>query len=126
MPEKHGEWYDLSASETVSLHSGEIKLIPLGVSVEAPDGYYCHVVPRSSTCLKYGLLMANSVGIIEHDYCGDNDILQFPAYATRDITITKGTRLCQFRLVEQAPEIEFEVVEKMDRADRGGFGSTGV
>jgi dUTPase len=32
------------------------------------------LVPRSSTCLKHGIMMANSVGIIENDYSGDGDV----------------------------------------------------
>ena len=39
--------------------------------------------------------------------------------------IPKGTRICQFRLVEKAPDMEFVQVESLGNRDRGGFGSTG-
>lgn len=40
----------------------------MGVSIEIPAGYYAHVVPRSSTFGKWGILLANSMGVIENDY----------------------------------------------------------
>ena len=65
----HGAMCDLAASETVVLKKGEKKIIPLGVSMKLPDGYFGLVVPRSSTCINCGIAMGNSVGIIENDYC---------------------------------------------------------
>lgn len=125
LPVCHGEWVDLYTAEDVSLKAGEYKTISLGVSMELPTGYYAQMVPRSSTCKNFGIIMANSVGVIEHSYCGDNDIWGFPAVAIRDTEIPKGTRICQFCLVEQHPSIEFEEVDALGNADRGGFGSTG-
>lgn len=125
MPEVYGEWIDLSTAEDVSLKQGEFKIITLGVSMQLPPGFYGKVVPRSSTAKKYGILMANSVGIIENEYNGDNDIWGFPAYAFRDTEIPKGTRICQFCIVPQEAKIEFEKVETLGNEDRGGFGSTG-
>lgn len=50
----HGVMCDLAASETVELKQGEVKIIPLGVSMKLPYGDFGIVVPRSSTCLKHG------------------------------------------------------------------------
>ena len=61
----------------------------------------------------------------EGGYCGDNDQWFFPALAMRDTIIHKNDRICQFRIVEQMPTIEFEEVEYLDNVDRGGIGSTG-
>ena len=36
------------------------------------------------------------------------------------------TIICQFRIVKKQPEIEFEVVDKLEGENRGGFGSTGT
>ena len=94
--------------------------------MQLPSGYYAEMVPRSSTFKNYGLIMANSVGIMDESYCGDNDIWGFPAYATRDVEIKKNNRICQFRIVEKQPEIEFETVESLGNSDRGGYGSTGI
>ena len=121
-----GDWIDLKASEMVVFEKGEYKKIPLGVSMELPEGYEAHVLPRSSTFEKWGILCANSQGVIDNSYCGDNDIWQFPAIAMRATHIEKGDRICQFRIVKKQPKIYFEAVESLNNADRGGFGSTGV
>lgn len=125
MPEQHGEWIDLKTAEDAELEPLECKLISLGVSMELPEGYYAQIVPRSSLCMKYGVMMANSMGIIENDYNGDNDIWGFPAVAIRKTFIPKGTRVCQFCLVKKQAAVEFEAVESLGNKDRGGFGSTG-
>lgn len=124
--ERHGAMWDMAASETVTLKKGEVRIIPLGVSVKLPSGFMGVLVPRSSTCLKHGIMMANSVGIIENDYSGDGDVWGFVAYAIRDTVIEQGTRIAQFMPVRYADDIEFEEVDSMGCADRGGYGSTGV
>ena len=59
-------------------------LIPLGLIINIPKGFYAEIVPRSSTFKKYGLLQANSVGIIDESYCGPEDQLFWAAiYANR-------------------------------------------
>ena len=119
------DWIDLRASETVELKAGEFKLIPLGVAMQLPKGYEAHVVPRSSTFKNYGLLQVNSCGIIDGSYCGDDDMWRMPVYATRDIVVNINDRICQFRIVENQPQIVFEEVTSLGNANRGGFGSTG-
>ena len=119
------DWIDLRAAEDVELKAGEFKLISLGVSMELPKGYEAHVVPRSSTFKTWGILQANSIGIIDESYCGDNDIWKMPVYATRDTTIHKNDRICQFRIEKHQPTIKFEEVDTLGNEDRSGFGSSG-
>ena len=121
-----GDWIDLRAAEDVSMKAGEFKLISLGISVQLPKGYEAHIVPRSSTFMKFGVIQTNHYGVIDESYCGENDIWRFPAYALRDTEIHKNDRICQFRLFEHMPELEIEEVDHLDGKDRGGFGSTGV
>lgn len=120
-----GDWVDLRASCDVHLQRGELYNIPLGVAMQLPKGYEAIVAPRSSTFKKYGILMANGIGIIDNSYCGDNDEWAFPALATREIIIPKNTRIAQFRILLNQPPIHFIDVERLYHADRGGFGSTG-
>ena len=94
--------------------------------MELPPGYEAHVVPRSSTFKTYGILQTNSCGVIDGSYCGDQDMWKMPVYATRDTTIQKGDRICQFRIMENQPEIVFQETEFLENKDRGGFGTTGV
>ena len=67
------DWIDLRAAEDISMKAGEFRLIPLGVAMALPEGYEAHVVPRSSTFKNFGILQANSMGIIDESYCGDSD-----------------------------------------------------
>ena len=122
---KKSDWIDLRSAEDVLMEEGEYRMISLGVSMELPEGYEALVLPRSSTFKKYGIILVNSCGVIDNRYAGDNDIWQFLAYATRDTFIPKNERICQFRILENQPEIEFEEVETLGNADRGGIGSTG-
>ena len=120
------DWVDLRASIETVMESGDFVLIPLGVAMKLPDGYEAHVIPRSSTFKRYGILMANSYGMIDESYCGNTDQWHFPAYATRDTVIHKDDRICQFRIVRKQPFLLFKEVEELEGKSRGGFGSTGV
>lgn len=128
MPEKFkcGDWIDLRATETVNMNKGEYRVISLGISAELPEGYEAHILPRSSTFRRWGVLMVNGMAVIDNSYNGDNDVWGFPALAMRDTTIYKGDRICQFRIVQQQPALEFEEVARLGNEDRGGFGSTGA
>ena len=122
--EQHGNFIDLYSAETITLSAGEFHMINLGISVECPDGYWMQIVPRSSTFKNWGIIQTNSFGVVDTSYCGDNDIVKLPVIAMRDICIPANTRICQFRLVK---DINFDIttVDKLEGADRGGFGSTG-
>lgn len=120
-----GDMIDLRCAEDVEMHKGEFKLIPLGVAMELPEGYEAHVYPRSSTFKKHKILLSNSVGVIDCSYNGDGDQWQFPAYAMEDTFIPKNTRICQFRIFENQPDIELVEVESLGNEDRGGIGSSG-
>ena len=120
-----GDWIDLRVAETVELKAGEFKLISLGISMKLPDGYEALVIPRSSTFKTWGVLQANSAGLIDNSYCGNNDIWKFPALATRDVVIEKNSRICQFRIQKRMEEVDFITVDWLSGNDRGGFGSTG-
>lgn len=156
-----GDFIDLRASKTITMHAPQagvlkrhkvdgkeyshrdvefdFKLIPLGVAMQLPKGFIAVPVPRSSTFKKYGITQANSIGVIDQSYCGNNDEWKFPAIAYRDTVIPEGERVCQFeiRLSQKATMwqklkwlfssgVKIIEVESLDGDDRGGFGSTGV
>lgn len=115
-----GEWYDLCTAEEIVLKAPHAKmlhkhkngevvdrirdvifdttLIPLGVAMEVPEGYEAHLLPRSGTFKKWGIIQTNSKGIIDRSFMGDNDEWKLPVLATRSVTIPKGTRIAQFRI----------------------------
>lgn len=134
----NGDWIDLYLSETITMEPGVHTLLPLGIAMKVPKGYEIIIAPRSSTFINHGILQSNSIGIIDNTYCGDEDLLYFPAFATRKVTINAGTRICQFRvqLSQKATiwqklkwlfdeTITIEEVNSLGNTNRGGFGSTG-
>ena len=119
------DWIDLRCAEEISLKKGEWKLIPLGVAMQLPKGYEAHIVPRSSTFKNFGIIQTNHCGVVDFSYCGDNDQWYMPVLAVRDTEIHVNDRICQFRIMENQPRIEFEEAEHLGASDRGGFGTTG-
>lgn len=124
-PIKNGDWIDLRAGIDVMMKKGDFLLIPLGVAIQLPENTEALLIPRSSTFKKYGIIQANSVGLIDESYCGEQDEWMLPAYATKDIVIPKNTRLCQFRIQEHQPLVKITEVGHLTGTSRGGFGSTG-
>lgn len=125
--EKWGDWIDLATDEDVTIPAGEYKLIDFGIVMEIPDGYEVHIIPRSSTYAKHGIIQANSYGLIDNSYRGENDWWGFPAISLRDTFIPRGTRIAQFRFVKNMDfePLFFEPVDWPHKDNRGGFGSTG-
>ena len=119
------DWIDLRAAERVELKAGEFRLIPLGVAMQLPKGYEAHILPRSSTFKNFGIIQTNHCGVVDESYCGNGDQWFFPAYALRDTVIEVNDRICQFRIFEHQPALEFEETEDLGNEDRGGIGSTG-
>lgn len=122
----NGEWYDLRAAKDVHLNEGDLAYIPLGVAIELPEGYEAIVAPRSSAAKKFGIIQANSLGVIDHAYCGDNDEWMMPVYAIRNTDIHKNDRICQFRIQKIQPEADIVYVSELGNKDRNGIGSTGT
>ena len=122
----NGDWIDLALEHEEVLHAGHSKKLSLGVAMKLPKGYEAHVIPRSSTFSRYGIILVNSMGLIDNSYCGPQDIWTFHAFAMVDITIPAGTRICQFRITKKQPEIVFDFVPRLHGDNRGGYGSTGV
>jgi dUTP pyrophosphatase len=126
-----GDWIDLAVDEDVSLKAFEFKLVELGIAMQLPLYFEANIVPRSSTFIKYGILQANSFGVIDQSYSGDNDWWKFPALAIRDTFVPRGTRICQFKLVRTQlsnvwlNDLRFNEADVFNSVSRGGFGSTG-
>ena len=120
------DWIDLRAAEEVELKAGEFNLIHLGVAMQLPEGYEAHIVPRSSTFKKWGIIQTNHCGIVDNTYCGPNDWWRMPVFALRDTKIEVNDRICQFRIQKNQPTLVFNEVEEMEANNRGGFGSTGT
>jgi len=117
--------FDLLCRESAEIAPQEIALIPANVIVETPPGYMLMICMRSSTPRKIGLMMAQGLGIIDNDYCGEEDELKIQVYNFTDepVTIERGSRIAQGIFV-RVGTAEWNEVEQMTAASRGGFGST--
>lgn len=123
---KNSDWIDLRCAVDTFMKAGDYVNIPLGVAMELPEGYEALVIPRSSTFKNFGIIMANSMGLIDCSYNGDSDQIHFPALAIKDTAIHKNDRICQFRIQKNMTDVSLRKVETLGNEARGGFGSTGV
>jgi len=119
--------FDFEAADRVVFEPGEWKLVDTGTVIATPVGHCLVIAPRSGTFKNYGLMQVNSIGIIDQDYCGDNDTVKFAYINMRKepVVIEKGERIGQGMFVK-IEKTEFELVDTMGATDRGGFGTTGV
>lgn len=124
--DKKSNWIDLRSAQDMEFKQGEFKLIPLGFSMQLPEGYEANILPRSSTFKNFGIIQTNGMGVIDSSYCGDEDYWFFPALAMRDTSVKKGDRICQFRIVESMQNAQFIQVDVLGNQNRGGHGSTGI
>ncbi len=65
--------YDIIAPCDINLAFGKSVVIPTGLSCQINDGWDLDIYPRSGHGFKYGIRLANTVGIIDNDYCGSPD-----------------------------------------------------
>ena len=122
--ECHGDWIDLYNKEEITIKMAEHKLIGLNVAMELPKGFEAHILPRSSTFKNYGLIVTNSMGMVDNGYCGDNDEWKLSVIGTKEVTIPKGSRIAQFRIIP-SQNVKLKTVASLNGSDRGGFGSSG-
>lgn len=112
-------------SMIVKYKRGDVLICSLGFAMELGKGYEAHVIPRSSTFAKKGLILTNSVGLIDSSYCGDTDEWVAVFYATRPGSIKVHDRLVQMTIQKSNPNVDFEEVDSLNNPNRGGYGSTG-
>lgn len=105
-----GDWIDLYAAEDIELLPSTMidpitntisfrsVKIDLGVAMALPKGFEALVAPRSSLFNKKGLLLVNSIGVIDNSYRGNEDYWAFQALVTRVSSIKRGEAICQFRI----------------------------
>ena len=117
--------FDLICRESAEIAPQSIVLIPANIIVETPPGYMLMVCLRSSTPRKLGLLMPQGVGIVDNDYCGEEDELKIQVYNFTDkvVSVERGSRIAQAVFV-RVDTAEWNEVEQMNAPSRGGFGST--
>jgi dUTP pyrophosphatase len=116
--------FDLAASVDMTIAPGEVALVPTGLVIEVPKGYFLGVFARSSTPLKRGLMVANGVGVVDSDYCGPADEIKIEVvnFTSARVSVKRGDRLAQGVILSYARADWQE--REMASPTRGGFGST--
>ncbi|MGN0664622.1 MAG: dUTP diphosphatase [Negativibacillus sp.] len=120
--------HDLRAciSEDVILPAGGSLRLPTGIAIEMESaGYVAIIAARSSMAAKYGVTMANGIGVIDSDYRGEISVLLYN-HSQEDFVIHPGDRVAQLLLlpVDLPDIVEVEELSQTQRGE-GGFGSTG-
>ena len=102
-------------------------MIPTGLIFDIPIGWVVRLYARSGLAFKQGLILANSVGIVDSDYVEPIFII-VQNTTNKYITINNGIRICQAEMDMAFNYGLKETIEKpLQKTDRdGGFGSTGT
>lgn len=131
--------YDLFLGEDVTIKKGEIYVAKLGIAAQLPKGMIARVYSRSSLPVKLSLSIPNGIGFIDNSYNGEEDEWKAPLYAYKNLTLPRGTRICQFEIAPStfatrwqkikwllSSGVSLVKVDNLHNESRGGIGSTGV
>lgn len=123
---KQSAGYDIESAVNVVINPGETKLIPTGIKVYMDENEWLGIYIRSSIAVKYGIILANSVAVIDSDYYNNPDneghlMLPIRNVSRMPYTVKKGDRIAQ-GIFHQYYKIDDDSADD-DRI--GGIGSTG-
>lgn len=123
---KQSAGYDIESAVNVVINPGETKLIPTGLKAYMDENEWLGIYIRSSIAVKYGIILANSVAVIDSDYYNNPDNeghLMLPIRnVSKDVCkIRKGDRIAQ-GIFHQYYKVDNDSADG-DRT--GGIGSTG-
>ena len=113
--------------EPITIQPGECQMLSTGIAIHVADPKYAAIVlPRSGLGHKRGLVLGNSVGLIDSDYQGEL-LLSCWNRGKEPQTIEPLDRMAQLMVVP-VQHFSFEVVEEFEPSKRGagGYGSSGV
>jgi dUTP pyrophosphatase len=111
----------------LTVQPGETVLIPSGIAISIHDpGVVALLVPRSGLGIKHGIVLANTVGVIDSDYQGEIGI-GILNRGGAPYTVEPGERICQmiFMPIVQAELAVVDEFSKESSRGAGGFGHTG-
>lgn len=116
---------DLEGKTYTTLAPGEVRKISSGIAIALPQGTFGAIYPRSGNATKRGLVLANTVGIVDADYRGPV-IIALKNTSDTIQTIEQGERIAQL-IVQPFNPVIFNETDSIGTTARGegGFGSTG-
>jgi dUTP pyrophosphatase len=114
---------DLCCLEAFTLGPAERKLVPTGLAVEIPPGWYGRVAPRSGLAFNHGVDML--AGVIDSDYRSELKVLMINL-GDAPVRFDAGERIAQL-IIERAAVCDYVWADELSATERGdgGFGSTG-
>ena len=119
--------YDFECVEDTVIKPHSIALIPTGIKAFIDVGWYLQLALRSSTPKKKGLMLANSIGIIDSDYYNNEDneghiMFQVYNFTDKEVLIPTGER------IGQGIFLQYGKVDGDNASGNriGGFGSTSI
>jgi dUTP pyrophosphatase len=122
--------FDLFVPEETCFAPGERKLVSMRVKVkmvlaETDTAVHYWMPPRSSIS-KTGLVLLNSIGVIDKSYRGELMAFLWNTLST-PVTVKKGDRLVQIVAPDMGPVYCVRIKSELDTTTRGegGFGSSG-
>lgn len=114
--------------DVITIPAGDVELIPTGIAIHIADpGFAGIIIPRSGLGHREGIILGNSVGLIDSDYQGELFVSCWNRNRYRAVHISPAQRIAQMVVIPVAIA-EFTVVEDFSvGSGRGGrgFGSTG-
>ncbi len=112
----------------VTIAPGATEIIDSGLAISIRDpGLMAVLVPRSGLGIKHGIVLANTVGIIDSCYQGEIKVGVWNR-GDQAFTIQPGDRICQLLFVPVA-QVELEIVAEFRATTvrgEGGLGHTGL
>lgn len=118
--------YDFYIPDNIDVFNGYAALVPTGIRCEIEDGWMLSLFPRSGHGFKYGIHLANTVGIVDSDYAfSDNEghimvKLVNDSILKKNVHFEKHTAFCQGIFMPFGITVD----DDADGVRHGGFGST--
>jgi len=118
--------FDCYSRDSVDLLIDMTTKVSLGFSMSMPKDLCAVLMPRSGLATRHGLVLGNTLGLIDSDYRGPVTVA-LKNTGTWVHHVNKGDRICQM-LFLPVPSVALKQVLELDATDRGskGFGSTGT
>jgi dUTP pyrophosphatase len=118
--------YDLYSAAEVTIEAGQMGQIPTGIKAYFEEDEVLYLYSRSSFPIKYGLILPNSVGVIDADYynnpTNEGELFLLVYNITNyPVTVPQNERIAQ-AVFAKVLRSEDDLVN--DEVRRGGFGST--
>ena len=115
------------SSETVTIKKGKSVLISSGIAVAIPKNWVGLMLPRSGLGIKFGLVLGNTVGVIDSNYRGEI-LMSVKNTGDKALNIEPMSRITQLVVVPHYDYSKLELVEELDSTERGGngFGHSGT